>query len=217
MKVRRGAKKIRLQGKRQNNSKFIKPKAGMHSVVQPLWEGKKSVRQNLQTLGVSENPNRVVAKASSASTSTTTPTTDTEALFSLPPVEQRDRNPRRRLMSEEDQSYIVKLIAVYGEDFKVHFWVGFGVGSRGWVEESCMCVSLMICNEMSHGYSFSFCPAQSLWFSPFPSPLCSLSINQTTPAPLLAESCLNKPHRHGTQIGGATPMYSRTSLLAIPG
>lgn len=141
MKVRRGAKKIRLQGKRQNQSKFIKPKAGMHSVVQPLWQGKQSVRNNLARLGVSDDPNRAVSKMSSAA-STTTPatTTDTEALFSLPPVEQRDRNPRRRLMSEEDQSYIVKLLAEYGEDFKVSVRVQLsfkgGFGACGYL---CCC------------------------------------------------------------------------------
>ena len=117
MKVRRGAKKIRLQGKRQNQSKFIKPKAVMHSVVQPLWQGKQSVRNNLARLGVLDDPNRAVSNTSASTTPATA--TDTEALFSLPPVEQRDRNPRRRLMSEEDQLYITKLLAEYGDDFKV--------------------------------------------------------------------------------------------------
>jgi len=117
MKVRRGAKKIRLQGKRQNQSKFIKPKAGMHSVVQPLWQGKHSVRDNLARLGVADDPNRAVDTIKMSSTSTGA--TDTKALFSLPPDAQRDRNPRRRLMSEEDQLYIVKLLEEHGNDFKV--------------------------------------------------------------------------------------------------
>lgn len=134
MKVRRGAKKVRLQGKRQNNSKFIKPKAGMHSVVQPLWEGKSSVRTNLRKLGVTDDPNRTDARTSTTAT-TSTPATDTEALFSLPPAEQRDRNPRRRLMSEEDQSYIVKLLACHGEDYKVRrtglALAGLGCMGRG--------------------------------------------------------------------------------------
>eukprot|EP00624_Nannochloropsis_granulata_P004279 evm.model.NODE_31484_length_11076_cov_24.143103.1 len=117
MKVRRGAKKIRLQSKRQNQSKFIKPKAGMHSVVQPLWQGKQSVRDNLARLGVADDPNRAVVKTTTPSTSATA--TDTEALFSLPPDTKRDRNPRRRLMSEEDQLYIVKLLVEHGDDLKL--------------------------------------------------------------------------------------------------
>lgn len=89
----------------------------MHSVVQPLWQGKHSVRDNLARLGVADDPNRAVDTIKMSSTSTGA--TDTKALFSLPPDAQRDRNPRRRLMSEEDQLYIVKLLEEHGNDFKV--------------------------------------------------------------------------------------------------
>src|SRR6056297_2190913 len=116
MKVRRGAKKIRLQGKRQNHSKFSKPKTGMHSVVQRVWEGKDSVRKNLQKLGVSDDPNRTTAFCASPTGSSRI---DPQDVFSLPPAERRDRNPRRRPMSAEDQAYIVKLLMVHGNDYKV--------------------------------------------------------------------------------------------------
>ncbi|EWM29681.1 hypothetical protein Naga_100299g4 [Nannochloropsis gaditana] len=115
MKVRRGAKKIRLQGKRQNHSKFSKPKTGMHSVVQTVWEGKDSVRKNLQKLGVSDDPNRTTAFCASPTGSSGI---DPQDVFSLPPAERRDRNPRRRPMSAEDQAYIVKLLMVHGNDYK---------------------------------------------------------------------------------------------------
>lgn len=169
MKVRRGAKKIRLQGKRQNQSKFIKPKAGMHSVVQPLWQGKQSVRANLARLGVSDDPNRAVSKASSAASTTpaSSTATDTEVLFCLPPVEQRDRNPRRRLMSEEDQLYIVKLLAAYGDDFKVSGLVEMSVKGAFCAREGLCFTALSL--PIEHG-SLS-CPLPSPLSFPLPLPL----------------------------------------------
>lgn len=39
----------------------------------------------------------------------------------VPPPEKLGRNPRRRVMSEEEQRYIMKLLARHGDDFKVRF------------------------------------------------------------------------------------------------
>jgi hypothetical protein len=37
----------------------------------------------------------------------------------LPDSDQIDRNPRQRVMSEEDQRYAARLIELHGEDYKV--------------------------------------------------------------------------------------------------
>ncbi len=132
MKVRRGAKKVRQQAKKKNEFRFKKTKT-MHTVVQQHWDGEASVKHNLQQLGVADDPNRAVAPATPVASAAAATAKDPEAIFALPPVDKRDRNPRRRIMSQEDQAYIAKLLAEHGQDFKVRMeWVG--------MRPACACV-----------------------------------------------------------------------------
>lgn len=63
----------------------------------------------------------------------------------VPPPEQLDRNPRRRVMSEEDQRYIVKLLARHGDDYKVRRTGKRRVRSKEWLAHLCHVTLALYC------------------------------------------------------------------------
>ena len=103
-----GSKKLR--NKKNNEQFFKKPKGGIiDPTVRTAWRGKKSIQTNLLPLGITNDinkrkpqlPQQEQEEEQRGDKQQQELHRSAEEIFSLPPPEVRDRNPRRRLMSEE--------------------------------------------------------------------------------------------------------------------